>query len=266
MEISSYQIGIAFLAGLATMTSPCALPFPPMILTYYLQERESTLSGILGGAVVLGGLVTFALPFGLFITLFKPLVNRVAEVAPYFELVAGGLLVLLGILTIVNIHTRFFSLVPSARPQEGRGYRPLYTLGVLYGASAIGCTIWPFLTLGLFASLSGFNAVVLYSVYIATIAAPVLVMGFFSGEVRDVLAAKLAQFSRGIRVAAGITVLLAGLWLINFGFDLTSTIENPPPVLADCFYEGNCPICYFEGTCNEYGFPLKPGEETLYSP
>ena len=80
------------------------------------------------------------------------------------------------------------------------------------------------------------------------------------------VAAKLAQFSRGIRVAAGITVLLAGLWLINFGFDLSSTILNPPPVLADCFYEGNCPICYFEGTCNEYGFPLKPGEETLYSP
>ena len=207
---------VAFVAGLATVLSPCALPFVPIILTYYLQDQRSTLGGAIGGGVVVGGLVTFALPFGLLITVFHLWVTP-AVVTTYFERVAGGVLVVFGILTVLNIHTPFF--FPNIATGEGRGYRTLYTLGILYGLAGIGCTIWPFLSVGLLATLSPVSAVVVYTTYVATVAVPLLIMGFFAAEVRELVVGKVARHARWIRVGGGIVLLGAGLYLLSYGAD-----------------------------------------------
>ena len=125
----NYSIFLAFLPGLATVFSPCGLPFIPVILTYYLGDQRSTIGGLLGGASVLAGLLIIV--FDLWIT--------PTTVTTVFERIAGGLLVVFRVLTLLNIHTPVFS--PSLTSPNSRGYRSLYTLGILYWLASIGCTV-----------------------------------------------------------------------------------------------------------------------------
>lgn len=226
MDIVGLRVDLilAFLAGLATVTSPCALPFAPIILTYYLQDRRSTLGGVVGGITVLAGLATFALPFGLLITVFDVFVSP-TEITPYFETVAGALLVIFGVLTVFNVRTPIFFPTPTLR--KDTGYRTLYTLGFLYGLAGIGCTIWPFISVGVLASLSPIDGIVIYSTYLATVAAPVLIMGVFAAEIRDLVVKIVSKYSQWLRRGAGMALLGAGAYLLFFGLTFLEVVPDP---------------------------------------
>ena len=212
----SFSILLAVVAGLGTVVSPCGLPFIPVILTYYLGDKRSTLGGIVGGAFVVGGLVTFAVPFGLIITALDFWATP-PSVTPWFEGIAGALLLVFGLLTVLDIHIPIFS--PTLASPEGKGYRTLYALGLLYGMASIGCTIWPFMGVVFVASFSPLFGLVVYTTYVATIAAPVLIMAFFAAEARELLVGKIARYERWIRMAGGIALLGAGLYLIQYGIE-----------------------------------------------
>ncbi len=231
LVVFPYDILVTFLAGLATVSSPCALPFAPIILTYYLQDQRSALGAAVGGVVVLAGLVTFAIPFLLLISVFGVWITPSA-VTPYIEAIAGVLLLVFGGLTIFNVRTPFF--VPSPTLRQDRGYRTLFTLGFLYGLAGIGCTIWPILSVGLLASTSALSTTVLYSIYVGTVAAPVLIMAFFAAEIRDIVVDKVAKYRGWIRAAAGTSLLAAGMYLVVFGFTFE---ERSGPGFADIEFE-----------------------------
>ncbi len=219
---------LPFIAGLATVSSPCALPFAPVILTYYVQDQRSTLGSVMGGIAVLGGLVTFALPFGLIVSLTGIWITP-AGITPYFEAFAGIVLLVFGRLTIFNVKIPIFFPTPTLR--QDRSYRTLYTLGFLYGLAGIGCTVWPFLSVGMLATRSAFSTSLVYGIYVATVAAPILVMSFFAAEVRDLVVQWVARYTLWIRTLAGGALLAAGVYLLVFGLTFDDGSRDNPDEL-----------------------------------
>lgn len=100
----------------------------------------------------------------------------------------------------------------------------LESLGFLYGLAGIGCTIWPILSVGLLASTSALSTTVHYSIYVGTVAAPVLIMAFFAADIRDMVVDKVAKYLGWIRAAAGTSLLAAGMYLAIFGLTFEERI------------------------------------------
>jgi len=203
---------IAFTSGLLTVLSPCGLPLLPGIIGYYFKDIETRIGGFIGGLIALLGIMAFAIPFGIAGLLFRSVLD---PFLPYFELIAGIIVISLGVFILTNIKLPFIK--PIIRAKHG-SHLSLFVFGFAYAMAAIGCTVGIFFTVILLAaSRDGFIVPsIILVVYAVSIGLPIVLLATLASEFRRVLINKLTKHANKIRIISGVFLIIVGIYLIAF--------------------------------------------------
>lgn len=193
---------ISFLAGIASVLSPCVLPVIPLVIGYTLVKRRKT--EIL--AFVAGLFLIFTITIFLTIV-FTAAINYYLH---YFRIIASLILIALGILIIANKNLFKFSITPDSNK---RGILGSFMWGLLISLAWAPCYGSYLIALITF-SISTGNAV--YSalnllLYTAGFSVSIFILGIL---VSSVNIEKLAGKADLIRKISGILITGAGIYMI----------------------------------------------------
>jgi len=205
----SLNLALIFIAGLASVLSPCVFPVLPIIMTGGSQDSRFR------PLLIVAGLSLAFVAMGILSSLFG------AVIGPFMyklEKVAGGLIVLFGILMMADINI-FKRLTFFSRLAEGSGGRKSgFVLGLILGVIWIPC-VGPMLSsvLALVATekqvAKGIFFLLIYSVGFSI---PMLAAGYVSQFFRN----RLRGFGRHpqvVSIASGLILTALGLFIIFKG-------------------------------------------------
>jgi cytochrome c-type biogenesis protein len=240
------------------VVNPCGFPLLPAFLSFYLGAKEErlpaaptrVLQGLLVGALVAAGFL------GLFAIVGLPVsygVGAVARAVPWAGLATGGLLALVGLLTLAG-RTLRPPLSVRVRVGRERGVGAMVLFGAGYGAASLGCTLPLFLTL-VGASLSDGGRVTTFAAYgtgmtVVLMALAVLVALAREGAAR-VVRSLLPHMSR----ISGLLLVASGGYLVyywaRFRFGDTATVADDPIVSFGVRFSGQV-----RGFADGHGFVI----------
>ena len=210
-------IGLAFLAGVLSILSPCVLPLLPMVLGAAVSEHKW------GPAALAAGLTISFTILGLFVALFGFALGINAEV---FRYAAAVLMILIGAVLIVpQFQTRFATAAgPLANWTENRfggfstgGLAGQFGVGLLLGAVWSPC-VGP--TLGA-ASILASRGESLAAVSLTMLAfgvgagLPLLLLGFLSREFLLRWRDKLMKGGKALKIAMGVLLIMIGISILT---------------------------------------------------
>lgn len=206
-------VGIGFLAGLAFSVNPVAVAAIPVALAYVTQARERHEAMRLGGLFVAGMLATHVL-----LGLVAALGGRwVADLMGRgWGLLLGPLLIALGLVWTGWVKLPMPAL--ALRAKKPTGAWGAFALGVPFSVAVCpACTPTLLALLGVVAVLgSPWLGVVILLAFALGRAIPIL-LGAWAVAWLEALRA-LNRFRRAFDVAAGLTLVVAGLYLLNVYF------------------------------------------------
>ena len=227
------SLGLAFLAGILSVLSPCVLPLLPLVLGAAASEHR------LGPAALAAGLALSFVIIGLFVATVGFAIGLDAGI---FRTGAAIMLVLIGlVLMIPAAQTR---LAVAARPMsnwtESRfggfstaGLLGQFGVGLLLGAVWSPC-VGP--TLGaasLLASQDRDLGTVALTMFLFALGAalPLLVLGTLSREVLMRWRDRMMGLGKELKAALGLILVVTGV-IIVFGYDkiLETALVNASPV------------------------------------
>jgi cytochrome c-type biogenesis protein len=211
MELGLASLGLAFVAGLASILSPCVLPVVPIIVTG--TERDSAWRPV---AIVLGLAATF-IAMGVATSLAGA---AIASKMLYIERAAGGLIVLFGLLMFLDVNLfkklAFFQRFQGGGP--GNGLLGGLLVGASLGLIWIPC-VGPMLS-GVLALVAtegkALQGAVLLAVYSAGFGLPMLMAAYASHWFRTRFRA-VARFPMALRFVNGTVLVLFGLYILTQG-------------------------------------------------
>ncbi len=217
-------LGLAFIAGVASVFSPCSIGLLPAYLGFLLRDdpaqaksrRERRAIG--GGLATTGGIVTVYAAIAVLLAAFGPALR---PYVPFLSPVVAILLIALGLLMFAGFD---WSVLTRRLPVSADGRRGFFAFGIGYGTAAFGCTGPVFVPILLAAflegTLTGVAAFALYTVAVAVvvIGAAVLVAAGRRGALNAIQArtAVISKISAALLVAAG-AYLLWFSWTSNQG-------------------------------------------------
>lgn len=211
MELSLASLGLALVAGLASILSPCVLPVVPIIVTG--TERDSRWRPL---AIVLGLAGTF-MAMGVATSLAGA---AIAGKMFWIEKAAGGLIVIFGLLMFLDVNIfkqmAFFQRFQSSGP--GSGLLGGLLVGASLGLIWIPC-VGPMLS-GVLALVATegrvLQGVILLGVYALGFGIPMLVAAYASHLFRTRIRA-LQRFPLGLRLFSGTVLVAFGAYILTKG-------------------------------------------------
>lgn len=230
-------IGLAFLAGILSVLSPCVLPLLPMVLGAAATEHRW------GPAALAAGLTISFTVLGIFIALFG---FALGIDAGLFRTVAAILMLLLGAVLIVpQFQARFATAAgPLSNWTESRfggfstsGLGGQFGVGLLLGAVWTPC-VGPTLGAASILAAKGENlGMVSLTMLAFGIGAglPLLLLGLASREVMMRWRDRLMSGGKALKVALGVLLILVGISILT-NFDKQAEIwltQNSPAWLTD---------------------------------
>lgn len=209
MEIGLSAVALSFGAGLASVASPCVLPVVPLLVSGTSDEHR------LRPALIVAGIASSFIAMGIVTSLFG---GAVASVLPALEKVAGGLVLLFGLLLIadVNLFKHLTWLQRFQSTSKGRWSGLL--LGSSLGLVWIPC-VGPMLSsvLALVATRGQLmTGVALLAVYSLGFATPMLAVGYGSQALRQRVRAVAAR-PAVVRWASGLILVVFGALILRKG-------------------------------------------------
>jgi cytochrome c-type biogenesis protein len=215
-------LAVAFLGGLISCLSPCVLPVIPVFLAQLKGSTPATLT--VNGAIAigrpnrlraLGFLVGFA---GVFVILWVSLGlggSVLLQAMPSVRPLAGGAMVVLGLLTVVGWRLTPFAGLWTSGTSFGGSL--LLGSGVAIGwTPCIGPTLGAILTLTAAASSVWVGAALLVS-YAAGMAVPLALIAFGASRARPLMRA-IAIHQRPVRIVSGMLIMAVGTLVATNGF------------------------------------------------
>lgn len=233
--IASTQVtlGLAFLAGVLSLISPCVLALVPAYLTYIsgVSARTGASEGR-GSPAVVGHALLFVAGFSLLFVIYGAsasllgrflIVNQrlLAQVAGV--LVAGFGLHTLGILRIpgLDLERRLRYRGPSGKPHQSfligaafaAGWTPCVgpILGAILAMASVSATLW--------------QGVVLLVAYSAGMGLPFLLIAATLGKSERLLASIKRRY-RAVEIATGLLLIAIGVMLYTDSFSLLARYFN----------------------------------------
>ncbi len=209
------ELTLAVSSGVLTAFSPCAVPFLPNLVAYYLRDEHGRVEGGRGSATFALGLLIVLLPL---VGVSAAASSILANFTALFVLAAGIVTLILAVGT-----WREIPLLPSwgMRVAPGAtGYRPLFVMGSGYVAAAVGCT--PALTFGVAAAAIALGtaaetALVLLA-FVVSIVVPTAILSLLAAEYREVYAETMRRWMPAIKRASVVLMFGMGIYLIVFYF------------------------------------------------
>lgn len=214
------SLGLAFLAGLLSVLSPCVLPLLPLVLGAAVSEHR------LGPAALASGLAVSFVAIGLFVATIGFAIGLDAGV---FRIVAAVMLILIGLVLMIPAAQTRFSVAASpigdwAERRFGgfstAGLAGQFGVGLLLGAVWSPC-VGPTLGAASLLASQGQNlgAVALTMLVFGFGAAlPLLLLGSLSREVLMRWRDRMMGLGKGLKAALGLVLVLTGM-MIATGLD-----------------------------------------------
>lgn len=193
---------ISFLAGIASVLSPCVLPVIPLVIGYALVERRKT--EIL--AFVAGLFLIFTITIVLTIA-FTAAINYYLH---YFRIIASLILIVLGILIIANKNLFKFSITPDSNKRGIVGSFMWGLLTSLAWAPCYGSYLIALITFSISTGNTVYSALNLL-LYTTGFSVSIFILGIL---VSSVNIEKLAEKADLIRKISGILITGAGIYMI----------------------------------------------------
>ena len=285
-----FSLSIAFIAGVLSFFSPCAFPLLPGYMAYNLdlmvkdeirsqakrkekieeesgeeneneeieesskyQLRKRVWKSFLWGSAAALGIAIFYMIIGLIAAFVGEVIGEWVE---YVTPVVGGLLVILGIISLtplqinmgfaVNGITKISKRVKRKRMERkakrNKNYKyseeeieqlndhelsheapqllQLFLYGITYALASIGCNgpIILGLTLKSIETGAFVRAIMIFLVYSLAMALLMIIITILVGFSKDVLINKLQASTKFVKILSGILLILAGGFLIGYFF------------------------------------------------
>lgn len=234
MEIGS--LGLALLAGVLTVLSPCVLPLLPLVLGGAASEHRY------GPLALAGGLAISFTVIGLFVATIGFSIGLDSE---FFRLVAAVFLVGIGaVLTVPMLQTRMATAAgPVANWTEQRfggystsGLSGQFSLGLLLGAVWVPCAGPTIGAASLLAAQSENLGQVTLTMLIFGVGAglPLALLGLASRQALMRWRNRIASTGKGLKTILGVILIAVGI-LILTGLDRTletALVEASPEWLT----------------------------------
>jgi len=230
-------LAFPFAAGLVAAFNPCGFAMLPTYLTYFLgldsDETSLAKSVIRGGKVGLALTLGFVTVFGIFGVLFEVILSgggRSAVQSSLWIVTIGsgasvfvlGTAMLRGFQPVLNL----------PKVQMGTGSREvgsMYLFGVSYGLVSLGCTIGPFL-IAVSGSVSNADVVGAsiwaFVAYALGMGSVILFLTMALAAGRRGVATKMRSLLPIINKASGVLLVLAGVYLVFYGWFQKDPINN----------------------------------------
>jgi len=213
-------LGLAFLAGILSVLSPCVLPLIPIVLGTAASEHR------LGPLALAAGLALSFTIIGLFVATVGFAIGLDTDV---FRLVSAVLLIGLGLVLLVPRLQEQFAVAAGPVSQWAGGYLDNFAatglagqfgLGVLLGAVWSPC-VGPTLGAASLLAAKGENlgqVALTMLVFGIGAALPLMLLGFVSREALQRWKGRMMEAGRGGKTLLGVLLLAIGL-LIATGLD-----------------------------------------------
>lgn len=224
------QFSFAFSAGIAAALNPCGVAILPSYISYVLTrkskvgncivQQRKTIGGLAAGLTMTAGFFSI---FGIFGLLFSFLGRSVIlTVSPWFSLVVGIGLVLLGITTFTgqgSLHLNLAGLSSRLERKGGQGcLKPFYFYGLGYALASLGCTLPIFLMVISQTLISGsylFSVLIFFS-YVAGMGLVVTAISIATRFLREGLNRWLNRLLPYMGKIGGTIIIAAGSYLIYY--------------------------------------------------
>lgn len=225
---------LAFVAGVVAALNPCGFAMLPgyLGLAAGTGGRAAGLARALGAAAAMT--VGFMAVFAGFALLAIPTAELLTGVLPYFTVLIGVLLVLIGARQLAG---RTLGVARLRLPQwdaPSGSVRSMLGYGVLYALVSLTCTVAPFLAvtgIGLRSPGHVWAALVAYAAGFAALVGVVAVAGALAGSM---VLRWLRGGTRLVPRAGGLLLIATGLYIGYYGgYELRlRTAVGPDPVIA----------------------------------
>ncbi len=193
----------SFLAGIASVLSPCVLPLIPIVIGYSLMERKKS-------QIVSFG-IGFFMVFTVIIVLTAIFTAAINAYLYYFRILAALIIILIGIYFIFNKKFTGFSFKPV---KHGKGILPSFLMGILTSLAWSPCYGSYLIAIIAYSASSGnviygtLNLILFAAGFSLTIFAVAL------GASKINMDAMIKYYDY-IRIISGAIILLAGLYMLS---------------------------------------------------
>lgn len=208
---------LALLGGFTSFLSPCSFPLLPAYIAYWVGGVKETCSkkalkaGLMSGLTIVSGVETTLVAA---ILLPSQLVNMLIPATPLVTGAVGLLLTALGLLTLAgNVFTLPISIGAARLRGVRNPYFQEYLYGIVYAFNSLTC-VFPILLMMLTSPLGGGEPLILFLLFSAGIAIPILMLTVSLALLGGALAKRFREALPYIRWVEGIVALAAGVYLI----------------------------------------------------
>jgi cytochrome c-type biogenesis protein len=223
MESADLNIGIAFIAGLASFLSPCVFSLVPAYIGYLGgRSAASTQSNQAGRWIVISHALAFIFGFSfVFIGLglaVSTLGQLLYDIRPYLTIVGGHVVVMFGLhmTGIIRVPILAYDLRPQSIPDRRWGYLSSFAMGVFFSfgwSPCIGPVLGSILSISMLeGSIS--QGILLLAAYSLGLAIPFLLAATQISLVTTILR-RYGKIMHYVEIGMGVILVVIGVFLIQ---------------------------------------------------
>jgi len=204
---------LIFTAGALALLSPCGFPMLPGYISYYMGAKVSLEKAVFGGVACTLGLLTVFSVIGVVVSILGSFVSRYI---PFLELVAGVIVIFMGICMIVDI--RFPTLFTISKAPKQRGLIGVFLYGVVYGLAALGCSAPIFFSILFYAIAAGgpLYGMITFFVYAIGMGLPIIITTILVAKAKNFMLKRIMKMMPWFQKISGIVLITIGIYLIYF--------------------------------------------------
>ena len=207
---------LALTAGALALLSPCGFPMLPGYISYYIGAKTSLERAIPAGIVCTSGLLAVFSMVGLAVSAFGSLASRYIS---FLELVAGVLVILMGIIAIARIRfPTLLGVVSKLKAPKARGLSGIFLYGVAYGLATLACSAPIFFSMLFYALASGgpLYGLTTFIVYAIGMGIPLLITTILVAKVKKIVLEKIVRLTPLFQEISGIILILIGIYILYY--------------------------------------------------
>ena len=219
-------VSFSFLAGLQAFFAPCSVGLIPAYVGCYVKEEtnernkiQRLLFGLKAGFLASLGLVSVYVAFGIILTFFGRLI---APIFPWIELAMGGLLIFMGISTLLGYE---FSIKPPLILKVYiAGVKRFYFFGLAYALGSTGCTL-PIFLLVVFQSLAQggiTGALIGFITYALAMSSLMIIFSLIAALSKSAMSKFVTKYITLTQKITGVLILAGGVYLIYLAMKVMS--------------------------------------------
>jgi cytochrome c-type biogenesis protein len=214
LSIDLPGLALAFSAGVLTLFSPCSFPLLPGYVLYYLGSGTSPRRYLSAGFACTSGILAVFSAIGLAASALRLITFQHAS---FLGFVASLIVISMGIGMVAGL--KLPPLFVLARAPKRRDLAGAFLYGVAYGLAASGCSAPIFLSMIIYATMTGgalgpFYGAVVFLVYALGMALPMAAITAFVAKAKGFVLSKLVKTTPWLQRASGLLLIAIGAYIL----------------------------------------------------